>query len=130
MTGIKADLLQWFIQFLIKRRLIKTEEQESVLGQFPKTKNQLNNYLNQLSENLKKKLHSPFIDSNRGAHLADMQLLSKCNKEIDFLLYAIDIFDKNASAVLLKDKKSITIIWVDKGCEFYNKSLNHSYKNT
>ena len=52
-----------------------------------------------------KKLHSPFIDSNRGAHLADMQLLSKCNKEIDFLLYAIDIFDKNASAVLLKDKK-------------------------
>ena len=32
MTGIKADLLQWFIQFLIKRRLIKTEEQESVLG--------------------------------------------------------------------------------------------------
>ena len=58
-----------------------------------------------MSENLKKKLHSPFIDSNRGAHLADMQLLSKCNKEIDFLLYAIDIFDENASVVLLKDKK-------------------------
>ena len=83
-----------------------------------------------MSENLTKELHSPFIDSNCGAHLADMQLLSKCNKEIDFLLYAIDIFDKNASAVLLKDKKSITIIWVDKGCEFYNKSLNHSCKNT
>ena len=58
-----------------------------------------------MSENLTKELHSPFIDSNCGAHLADMQLLSKCNKEIDFLLYAIDIFDENASVVLLKDKK-------------------------
>ena len=29
MTDINADLLQWFIQFLIKRLLIQTEEQHS-----------------------------------------------------------------------------------------------------
>ena len=66
-----------------------------------------------------------------------MQLLSKCNKGIRFLLCVIDIFSKYAWVVLLKDKKGISIvkafqsilkqsnrkpnkIWVDKGSEFYN----------
>ena len=66
-----------------------------------------------------------------------MQLLSKYNKGIRFLLCAIDIFNKYAWVVPLKDKKGISIvkvfqsilkqsnrkpnkIWVDKGSEFYN----------
>ena len=76
-----------------------------------------------------------------------MQLLSKCNKGIRFLLCVIDIFSKYAWVVPLKDKKGISIfkafqsilkqsnrrventsaqhvkpnkIWVDKGSEFYN----------
>ena len=66
-----------------------------------------------------------------------MQLLSKYNKGIRFLLCVIDIFSKYAWVVLLKDKKGISIvkafqiilkqsnrkpnkIWVDKGSEFYN----------
>ena len=66
-----------------------------------------------------------------------MQLLSKCNKGIRFLLCVIDIFSKYAWLVPLKDKKGTSIvkafqiilkqsnrrlnkIWVDKGSEFYN----------
>ena len=72
--------------------------------------------------------------------LADMQLISKFNKESRFLLYAIDIYSKYDWAIRLKDKKSITItnafqkilkessrkpnkIWIVKGNEFYNRSM-------
>ena len=58
-----------------------------------------------------------------------MQLSSRYNKGIRFLLCVIDIFSKYAWVVPLKDKKGISIvkanrkpnkIWVDKGSEFYN----------
>ena len=66
-----------------------------------------------------------------------MQLLSKYNKVIRFVLCVIDVFSKYAWVVPLKDKKDISIvkafqiilkqsnrkpnkIWVDKGSEFYN----------
>ena len=66
-----------------------------------------------------------------------MQLLSKCNKGIRFLLCVIDIFSKYAWVAPLKDKKGISIvkafqsilkqsnrkpnkIWIDKESEFYN----------
>ena len=85
----------------------------------------------------KRKVYSAFKDNIWGADLADMQLLSKCNKGIRFLLCVIDIFSKYAWVVPLKDKKGISIIkafqsilkqsnrkpnriWVDKGSEFYN----------
>ena len=67
-----------------------------------------------------------------------MQLLSKYNKGIRFLLCVIDIYSKYACVVPLKDKKGISIVtalqsilkqsnsrkpnktWVDKGSEFCN----------
>ena len=69
-----------------------------------------------------------------------MQLLSKCNEGIRFLLCVIDIFSKYAWVVPLKDKKGVSIvkafqinlkqsnrksnkIWVDKGSDFYNASF-------
>ena len=69
-----------------------------------------------------------------------MQLLSKCNKGIRFLLCVIDIFSKYAWVVPSKDKKGVSIatavqsilkqsnrkpnkIWVDKGSQFYNASF-------
>ena len=69
-----------------------------------------------------------------------MQLLSKFNKGIKYLLCVIDLFSKYAFVVSLKDKKGISIvntfqsilnkskrkpnkIWVDKGSEFYNGSF-------
>ena len=86
----------------------------------------------------KRKVYSTFKDNIWGTDLADMQLLSKCNKGIRFLLCVIDIFSKYAWVVPLKDKKGISIvkafqsilkqsnsrkpnkIWVDKGSEFYD----------
>ena len=69
-----------------------------------------------------------------------MQLISKNNKGFHFLLFIIQIFNENAWVAPLEDKKSITIInafqkvlnesnqkpskiWVDKGSEFYNRSM-------
>ena len=85
----------------------------------------------------KRKVHAAFKDNIWSADLADMQLLSRYNKGIRFLLCVIDIFSKYAWVVPLKDKKGISIvkafqnilkqsnrkpnkIWVDKGSEFYN----------
>ena len=69
-----------------------------------------------------------------------MQLLSKYNEGIRFLLCVIDIFSKYVWVVPLKDKKGVSIatafqsilkqsirkpnkIWLDKGSEFYNASF-------
>ena len=85
------------------------------------------------------KVHSSFINNIEGAVLADIQLTSRFNKGLWFLLYVIDIYSKYAWVVPLEDKKSIRIanafqknlyktkrkpnkIWVDKGSEFYNRS--------
>ena len=85
-------------------------------------------------------MYSTFKDNIWGADLADIQLISKCNKGFRFLLCVIDIFSKYACAVPLKDKKGLSIvnafqsifkksnrkpnkIWVDKGSEFYNNSF-------
>ena len=89
----------------------------------------------------KRKVHAHFINYIWGADLADVQLLSKYNKKIRYLLCVIDIFSKYAWIVPLKDKKGVSIviasknilkqsdrkpnkIWVDKGSEFYNSSFN------
>ena len=88
----------------------------------------------------KKKVHAAFKDNIWGVDLADMQLLSRHNKGITFLLCVIDLFSKYAWVVPLKDKKGISVvtafqsilkqsnrkpnkIWVDKGSEFYNASF-------
>ena len=85
----------------------------------------------------KRKGYSSFKDNIWGADLADMQLISKYNKRIRYLLCAIDFFSKYAFVVPLKDKKRTTIvnafqsilnnskrkpnkIWVDQGSEFYS----------
>ena len=57
----------------------------------------------------KRKVYSSFIDNIWGADLADMQLISKFDKGIRFLLCVIDIFSKHAWIIPLKTKKGITI---------------------
>ena len=88
----------------------------------------------------KREVHSPFIDNIWGADLADMQLIRKLNKGFRFLFCVIDIYYTYAWVIPLKDKKRITItndfqkrlkesnkkpkkIWVDKGSEFYDRSV-------
>ena len=75
-----------------------------------------------------------------GADLADIQLISKFNKGFRFLLSVIDIYSKYAWVVPLNDKKGVSFvnafqsilnksnrkpnkIWVDKGSEFYDRSM-------
>ena len=90
----------------------------------------------------KRKVNSPFIDNILGVNLLEMQLTSQFNKGIHFVLCVIDIFSKYSWVIPLNDKKGITItnafqkildesnqkpnkIWVDKGSEFYNKSMKY-----
>ena len=58
----------------------------------------------------KRKVYSTFKDNIWGVDLADIQLLSKYNKGIRFLLCVIDIFSKYAWVVPLKDKKGVSIV--------------------
>ena len=75
-----------------------------------------------------------------------MQLTSKFNKRIRFLLCAIDIYSKYTSVIPLKHEKGVTMvnafqktlndskripnkIWVDKGSEFYNSSFKKWLKD-
>ena len=53
----------------------------------------------------KRKVQSAFKDIFWGADLADMQVISKFDKGVRFLLCVIDIFSKYAWVVPLKDKK-------------------------
>ena len=76
-------------------------------------------------------MYSSFKDNIWGVDLADMQLKSKHNKGIRYLLCVMDLFSKFAWVVPLKYKKGVSIlnafqnqipnqIWVDEGSEFYN----------
>ena len=82
-------------------------------------------------------MDSSFRDNIWGVDLADMQLISKYNKGIRYLLCAIDLFSKYAFVVPLKDKKGVTItnafhsildkskrkpnkIWTYQGSKLYN----------
>ena len=94
----------------------------------------------------KRKVYSSFKNNICGVDLADMQLISKYNKGIRYLLCVIDLFSKYAWVVPLKDKKGITIVnafqklldsskrkpnktWVDQGSEFYNNSFKKWLKD-
>ena len=57
----------------------------------------------------KRKMYSSFKDNIWGVDLADMQLISKYNKGIRYLLCAIDLFSKYAFGVPLKDKTGTAI---------------------
>ena len=52
-----------------------------------------------------KKRHLTFIDEIWGADLADMQLISKFNKGLRFLLCVIDYYSKYVWVIALKKKK-------------------------
>ena len=55
----------------------------------------------------KGEVHAAFNDYIWGADLADMQLMSKYNKGVRFLLCVIDIFSQYARVVPLKVKKRV-----------------------
>ena len=55
-------------------------------------------------------MYSSFKNNVGGVDLTDMQLISKYNKGIRYILRAIDLFSKYAFVVPLKDKKGTTIV--------------------
>ena len=146
MMDIKDVLLLWFIIFFDRKSVSFADKSAAGSG----IKNEITQN-QQLAEELykpiirklkKRKVYSSFKDNVWGADIADMQLISKFNEGIKFLLWAIDIFSKYAWVVPLKDRKCVTIInafqkilddskrkpnkiWVDKGSEFYKDQWNH-----
>ena len=96
-------------------------------------------------------MYSSFKGNAWGVDLADMQLISKYNKGIRYLLCVIDLFSKYAWIVPLKDKKGSSIvnafekildnstelhskrksnkIWVDQGSEFHNNVFKKLLKD-
>ena len=58
----------------------------------------------------KRKVYSSFRDNIWGVDLADMQSLSKYNKEIKYLLCAIDLFSKYVWVIPIKDKQGTSIV--------------------
>ena len=63
----------------------------------------------------KRKVYSSFKDNIWDVDLADMQLISKYNKKMTYLLCVIDLFSKY---ILIYPNK-----WVDQGSEFYNNNF-------
>ena len=102
------------------------------------------NFIGRLLENSKDKVYSSFRDNIWGVDLADMQWLSKYNKGIQYLLPEIDLFNKYAWIVPLKEKRGISIInafqkiiskgqqpnkiWVNQDGEFYNELFKRFLK--
>ena len=92
----------------------------------------------------RQKVYSSFRDNIWGVDLADMQWLSKYNKGIQYLLPEIDLFNKYAWIVPLKEKRGISIInafqkiiskgqqpnkiWVNQDGEFYNELFKRFLK--
>ena len=64
----------------------------------------------------RRKVYSSVKDNIWGVDLAYMQLISKYNKGIKYLLCVIDLFSKYAWVVSLKDKKGVTITNAFKAC--------------
>ena len=131
---VKEVLLLWFKNFFDK----KSASGGGVNNEIKRKK--------QLAEKLRKPIvrkfkertvYSTFKGNIWGSNLADMQSLSKRNKEFRFLSCAIDIFSKYAWVVALKDKTIVNAfqkaldksghkpskIWADKGSKFYNSFL-------
>ena len=74
----------------------------------------------------KGKVYSSFKDNIWGVDLSDMQLISKHNIGIRYLLSVIDLVNKYAWVVPLKDKKGVSI--VNAFQKFFKKSIENQIK--
>ena len=88
------------------------DKKSSGIGVATKQNYQFSNKLHRLiiRKFKRREIYQSFRDNIWGVDLADMQSLSKYNKEIKYLMCAIDLFSKYAWVVPLKDKKGTSII--------------------
>ena len=98
-----TSMVYKFFEKKLKRSGIKNEIKEN---------QQLANELHKqiIRKFKKRKVYSSSKDTSSGVDLADMQLISKCNRVIRYLLCAIDLFSKYGFVVPLKYKKGTTIV--------------------
>ena len=94
----------------------------------------------------KRRVYVNGIDETWAADLVDMNAYSKQNKGVKYLLTVIDIFSKYGWIIPLKNKSGLSVaeafnkifhgregrkpifLWVDKGKEFYNKTVKDLFK--
>ena len=125
----------------LERCSLERSSLERMASGFKKLKNSSSILADELHKHVikkfeKRKVYSQFKDKIWGVDLADMQSLSRKNKDIKYLLYAIDLYSKYPFVIPLKYKKGISIvnafnkrikqsnrkpnkIWIDQGGEFY-----------
>ena len=93
----------------------------------------------------RRKVYSSYKDNIWGCALADVQLISKFNKGIKYLLCIIDLLSRYDWVNALKDKKGVSIVngfqkvfdsskrkpnkvWVDHVCAFYSNNFKKLLK--
>ena len=105
---INLDLLQQFINVLIKSEVLSNEQLVEVHK--PNFENE--------NENLKNEKYTRILKTIFGwADLADMQLTSKYNKGFRLLLCVIDIYSKYERHFPFKDKKVQQLLTLFKKCQ-------------
>ena len=135
--NLKYDGYQRGLASMVYRFFDKKSKGSGIKNETKENQQLANELHKPIIRKFKKKVYSSFKDNIWGVDLADMQLISKCNDGIRYLLCAIDLFSKYAFVIPLKDKKGSTIanafqsnlenlegkpnkIWNDQGSEFYN----------
>ena len=98
---IKEDQFQWFINIAASLANKSANQPNYQL---------VNEFDKPIIRKFKKRVYLLFRDNIQGVDFADMQSLSKYNKEIKYLLCAIDLLSKYAWVVPIKDKKGISIV--------------------
>ena len=99
----KYDGYQRGMAYMVYKFLDKKSKDSGVNIEVKHNEQLANELHKSVIRNVKKRaIYSGFRDL---AHLTDMQLISKFNKGLRFLLFFIDVFSKYAWAVPLKDKK-------------------------
>ena len=113
MIDINADSRQWSINFFDKKSALLaviSASSRNIKNENISNKELAEELHKQIIRKFKKrKLHSLFIGNIWCVDLADMQLISKFNKGIPFLLCVFDIYSKCTWVIPLKDKRDITI---------------------
>ena len=101
MTDINVDLIEKFLNFLIKN--FSGSDVESEIGSDQQLFKDLHKPT--IRKFKKRNTGSSFKDNICSTCLADMELISKFNKQIRFLLCVIEVYNKYAWVAPLKDKK-------------------------
>ena len=107
MMNINVNLLQWLINFLIKRTSGRTVKNEII------SKKEIVEELQKpiIRTFTKRKVHLFFIDS---IWCADLQLISEFNRGCSYLLCDIDIITNMHGFFLYKLKKELQLLMVFK----------------